>query len=68
MGLGSALDMDTALLGIQRSRAGLSMPGEEKVSRRPWSTFQDLKGIYKGDKRGFWQGHDVTGQEGMVLN
>lgn len=44
--LGS-LDMDTALLGIQMSRVGLGMPGEEEASRRSWSTFQDLKEIYR---------------------
>lgn len=46
-GLSSGLDMDTALLDIQMSRAGLKMPREGKASRKPWSTFQDLKGIYK---------------------
>lgn len=51
-GLGSAWDMDTALMGIQMSRPRLRMAGEEKMSRRPWSTFQDLKRIYKEDGEG----------------
>lgn len=51
-GLGSGLDMGTALLGKRMSRAGLRMPGEGKASRRPWSTLQDLKGIYKGAGEG----------------
>lgn len=51
-GLASVLDMDTTLLGIQMSRAGLRRPGEGKASKRPWSTFQDLEGIYKGAGEG----------------
>lgn len=49
-GLGSGLD--TAFLGIQMSRAGLRVPGEEEVPRRPWSTFQDLKGVCQGAGEG----------------